>query len=128
MTFQNRRLEFTAQTKRDAYTRSGGICECHLIPFLNRPNGCGVRLIAGSFFYEHINPDAIRKDNSLSNAAVLTKTCFSEKRDRYDLPIIAKSNRVHTKHIGAVAAPVQVIVGSRASGWKNRMRGGWVRR
>jgi 5-methylcytosine-specific restriction protein A len=128
MTFRARRLEFTAETKRSAFARSGGICECHLIPWLKRPDGCGVRLVAGAIFYEHVIQDAIRPDNSLDNCAVLTRTCWKEKTARIDLPVIAKSNRVRNRHIGAVATPQQVIVGSRASGWKNHMRGGWSRR
>lgn len=128
MTFRSRRLEFTAETKRQAYARSNGICECHRIPWLNRPNGCGVKLTAGNIFHEHINPDNIRRDNSLDNAACLTKTCFREKTDRYDRKIIAKSNHVRDAHIGAIVAPQQVIVGSKASGWRQRMRGGWERR
>jgi hypothetical protein len=70
----NRRLEFTAATKREAFARSGGICECHRIPWLKRPDGCGVRLVAGGIFYEHVTPDAIRPDNSLENCAVLSRT------------------------------------------------------
>jgi hypothetical protein len=123
-----RRLEFTAATKRDAFARSDGICECHRIPWLNRPNGCGVALVAGAIFYEHLVQDAIRQDNSLSNCAVLSRTCWKEKTARIDLPTIAKSNRTRAKHIGTVATPQQVIVGSRASGWKSHMRGGWSRR
>ena len=128
MTFRNRRLEFTAATKREAFARSGGICECHRIPWLNRPDGCGARLTAGNTFYEHINPDQIRQDNSLDNAAVLCKTCWREKTDTFDLPTIAKSNRVRDRHIGAVASPQQVIVGTVASGWRHKMAGGWERR
>jgi hypothetical protein len=124
----NRRLEFTAATKREAFARSGGICECHRIPWLKRPDGCGVRLVAGAIFYEHVIQDAIRSDNSLDNAAVLTRTCWKEKTAQIDLPTIAKGRRTFAKHIGAVATPQQIIVGSRASGWKHHMAGGWSRR
>jgi hypothetical protein len=123
-----RRLEFTAETKREAFARSGGICECHSIPWLKRADGCGVRLMAGGIFYEHITPDAIRPDNSLSNCAVLSKTCWREKSYQYDIPLIAKSNRVRDRHFGTRATPDQVIVGTIASGWKNHMRRGWSRR
>lgn len=78
MTF-HRRLEFSAPTKRAAYDRSNGICECHRIPWLRRPNGCGRELREGNTFYEHINPDNIRQDNSLDNAACLVRTCWREK-------------------------------------------------
>lgn len=94
----NRRLEFTAQTKRDAYKRSNGICECHRIPQMVR---CGQPLTSGNIFYEHINPDAIRKDNSLDNCAALTKTCWRIKTDRYDRKVIVRNNRARDRAIGA---------------------------
>jgi hypothetical protein len=122
------RLEFTAATKRAAFARSTGVCECHLIPWLRRPAGCGVKLVAGGMFFEHITPDAIRPDNSIDNIACLTRTCWREKTARFDLPVIAKSNRVRDRHFGTRAEPQQVIVGSKASGWKHRMAGGWIRR
>ena len=122
------RLEFTAETKRHAFARSRGICECHLIPWLRRPKGCGVRLVAGAIFYEHVIQDAIRPDNSIDNAAVLTRTCWREKTTRVDLPTIAKTKRAYDRHIGAQATPRDLIVGSRASGWKHHMAGGWSRR
>lgn len=122
------RLNFTAATKREAYARSCGICECHRVPWLRRPRGCGVRLVAGAIRYEHIIQDAIRPDNSLGNAAVLTKTCWLEKTARIDLPTIAKTKRIGDRHIGAQASPREVLIGARASGWKHHMAGGWSRR
>ena len=89
----HRRREFNAQTKRDAYSRSGGICECHLIPWLKRPFGCGVKLVTGAIFYEHIITDFHGSDNSLSNCATLCRTCWKEKTTRHDIPSIAKTKR-----------------------------------
>lgn len=88
------RLEFAASTKRQAFARSGGVCECHIIPRLRRPLGCGAKLGVGNIFYEHIEPDNIRHDNSLDNCACLSKTCWREKTDTYDRKVIAKSNHV----------------------------------
>lgn len=122
------RLEFAGPTRRQAFARSRGICECHRIPWLRRPNGCGLRLVAGAIFYEHIVPDAIRPDNSLSNCAVLARSCWKEKTARHDLPVVAKAKRTYDRHIGAQASPRDLIVGSRASSWKHHMAGGWSRR
>ena len=94
------RSEFTSKTKRRAFARSNGVCECHLVPFLDRPDGCGVKLVDGRIRYEHINPVEISSDNSLENCAVLTLACWREKTDKYDLPIIAKSNRVRDRARG----------------------------
>lgn len=123
-----RRAEFSAQTKRDAYERSGGICECHRIPWLKRPQGCGSRLGPGNTFYEHINPDGIRPDASLENCAVLSKTCWREKTDRYDKPVIAKSNRARDRNRGIRPDIYRPLAGTVASGWKHKMIGGWERR
>jgi hypothetical protein len=94
------RLEFTKQTKREAYDRSRGICECFLCPQLRRPEGCGRPLGIANTYYEHIVQDGIRQDNSLDNCAVLTKTCWQEKTAMHDLPTIAKSNRVRDRARG----------------------------
>ena len=114
------RLEFTAATKRDAYDRSGGVCECHLIPWLNRPDGCGVRLRDGQMNYEHINPDNIRSDNSLDNCAMLSRTCWREKTDRYDRKVIAKSNHVRDRARGIKSR--STFRGSRNDTVKKTMR------
>ena len=94
------RLEFSPQIKRLAYQRSEGICECHLVPMLRRPKGCGQKLGVGNVFYEHIIPDKLKSDNSLDNCAALCKTCWKEKTSSYDLPTIAKSNRVRDRARG----------------------------
>jgi hypothetical protein len=94
------RLEFTKQTKREAYDRSRGICECGLCPQLQRPGGCGRPLGIANTYYEHIVQDGIRQDNSLNNCAVLCKTCWQDKTALCDLPTIAKSNRVRDRARG----------------------------
>jgi 5-methylcytosine-specific restriction enzyme A len=95
---RHRRLEFTSATKRAAWDRANGVCECHRAYQLKRPSGCGQELsIRNGVYYEHIAQDAIAQDNSLENCAVLTKTCWREKTAMHDLPAIAKSNRVRDK-------------------------------
>lgn len=64
------RNEFTAATKRKAYARSHGICECHRIPNWPFPV-CGLYLGIANTFYDHIDPDYLSKDSSLENCAVL---------------------------------------------------------
>lgn len=87
-----RRNNFTRETKREAHERSGGICECHLIPHVFA-SPCGRPLGTGNTFYEHIDPDAICSRNDLDNCAVLTKTCWKLKTDVHDKPLIAKVRR-----------------------------------
>lgn len=121
------RLEFTSKTKRQAFARSNGLCECALIPWLNRPEGCGQRLTDG-VRYEHILPAELGGDNSLENAAALTIQCWKEKTAKYDLPTIAKSNRVRDRARGIRRRSSKPMLGSRASPWKKRMDGTVVRR
>src|SRR5262245_24353940 len=96
------RAEFTAKTMREAYERSGGICEC----------GCGRPLGPGNTFYEHIVQDWLTHDNSLANCMVLTKTCWKLKTAKQDLPVIAKVKRVRDAHRG-INPPRRRIAGWR---------------
>lgn len=90
------RIGFSASVKRQAFERSGGICECHLMPHIFKV-ACGAALTSGNTFYEHIDPDAMSGRRDLDNCAVLTKTCWKYKTARYDLPVIAKSKRVRDR-------------------------------
>jgi hypothetical protein len=123
----SQRHEFSAATKREAYERSGGICECHRIPNWPHPI-CRAPLGQGNTFYEHIDPDAICGRNDLDNAAVLTKTCWHLKTNTIDKPVIAKANRVRDRARGIKPENYPPIIGSRRSGWKHHMNGGWMRR
>ncbi len=122
-----RRNEFSRETKRAAYERSGGICECHRIPHVFRA-ACGCPVGPGNLFYEHIDPDAICGRNDLDNCAVLTKTCWRIKTDHYDRPVIAKSNRVRDRYIGARSPSWRPMPGGRATNIKIKVGGGVVDR
>lgn len=120
MTF-HRRNNFTKETKRLAFERSNGICECHLIPHVFKV-ACGCKLTDGNTFYEHIDPDAISGRNDLDNAAALTKTCWSFKTNSYDKRVIAKSNRTLDRSRGIRGAQFNPLPGTKASGIKMPMR------
>lgn len=122
------RMEFPNKTKRAAYLRSGGFCECARVPMLDRPLGCGIALRDGQIRYEHIIPDQIRPDNSLENCAALTVACWRQKTDNYDLPIIAKAKRVADRAHGIKRSTSRPMPGSKASGISKRMDGTIVRR
>lgn len=122
------RLEFTSKTKRQAFARSNGLCECALIPWLNRPEGCGQRLADGNVRFEHILPAELGGGNSLENAAALVIPCWKEKTAKYDLPTIAKSNRVRDRARGIRRRSSKPMPGSRNSPWKRTFNHGTVRR
>lgn len=91
------RNNFSKETKRLAFERSGGICECHLLAKAGIPgfsvDGCGSELGIGNTFYEHIETDYVSRRNDLDNCAALARTCWKLKTSTYDLPIIAKVKR-----------------------------------
>jgi len=99
----NRRQEFPASVKREAIERSGGICECHLVPQLPTFGiGCSCALGVSNTFFEHITPCELGGNNSIENIGVLVRTCWRAKTDCYDLPIIAKAKRNFDAHNGIV--------------------------
>lgn len=121
------RREFTKETRRAAFARSGGVCECHLVPQLKRPRGCGQRLGSGNTFYEHIIQDGIGGDPSLDNCAALVKTCWREKTDLHDAPTVAEAKRQRDRDIGIGRADLNSppLPGSKRSGWKNHLGRHW---
>lgn len=121
------RQEFSSDTKRQAYARSRGICECHLIPHVF-PTPCGLPLGDGNTFYEHITPDAYLGRNDLANCAALTKTCWRFKTDTFDLPTIAKTERNFDAAKGIKDRWRKRLPGSRDSGVKISMTRGPVDR
>jgi hypothetical protein len=121
MTFHRRR-EFSSDTKRQAFARAGGVCECHLVPSLKRPEGCSVALRSGHFNYEHIEQDNLGGSNDLDNCAVLVRTCWREKTDTIDLPLIAKNNRQRDRDQGIRPNQFRPMVGTKASGIKLSLR------
>jgi hypothetical protein len=84
-----KRREFTKTVKLDAWNRCGGSCE-----------RCTARLYPGKFDYHHDKDDTFGGAPTLDNCVVLCDSCHSTiTRDR--APIIAKSNRVRARHLGA---------------------------
>ncbi|MDP2410400.1 MAG: hypothetical protein Q8M26_08945 [Pseudolabrys sp.] len=116
------RLNFTTDTQRQALARSKGICECHLIPHVFKVF-CGLPLGNANTFFEHIDPDGLRKDNSLSNCAVLTRTCWKFKTHRFDQPVVARAKRISDKHNGVKDPWRQQLPGGRDSFLKKKING-----
>lgn len=89
------RREFTKQTMREAYERSEGLCE----GILSSGERCCAEVTHKKHF-DHIIPDALGGDNSLTNCAVLCLPCHGSKTQKIDVPMIAKAKRVADKHLG----------------------------
>lgn len=94
------RAEFGKPVKRAALQRAAGRCEASGTLFGFDPGErCGNGLAYGVRF-EHVNPDANSKDNSLSNALAICPKCWRYKTDHYDLPLTAKTDRQFDKAHG----------------------------
>lgn len=112
---KHRRNNFTNETKREAYARSGGVCECHLMPEIF-PVPCGRPLGEGNTWYEHIDPDRISGRNDIENCAALTKTCGRFKSANYDAPTIARVRKREDRSRGIRREPS--LPGSRKDPFK----------
>lgn len=125
------RLEFTARTKREAYARSNGICECHLlvdVPGIVR-GGCGTPLTPlTGIYYEHINQAFVHDDNSLGNCAVLTRTCWTIKTRFADLPTVARVKQRIDRNIGIRRTSASPFPGSKRDRYRKKMNGQVERR
>lgn len=94
------RREFTKATRREALTRSGGLCEATGPWYGHEPgHRCNANLAYGIAF-DHIDLDANSKDNSLSNCAAVCIRCHGYKTAKRDIPLAAKTLRQRDKHLG----------------------------
>jgi hypothetical protein len=95
-----KRMEFPKSVKLAAWHRAGGRCE-YIAPDGKR---CTALLI-GKFQYDHRNPVVFSCDASLENCQVLCIPHHTIKTAREDIPAIAKSNRIRTRHAGIKPDP-----------------------
>jgi len=63
----NRRMEFSEKTKREAWERSGGICQC----------GC-MKPIYTRAEYHHLVPASLNGMNNLANCMVMRERCHAK--------------------------------------------------
>jgi 5-methylcytosine-specific restriction endonuclease McrA len=110
------RTEFSKKTMREAYERSEGLCE----GILASGERCCAEVTHKKHF-DHVIPDALGGDTSLTNCAVLCLPCHGVKTQKIDVPMIAKAKRVADKHLG-IRKPSR-FPGSRDSRWKKKMNG-----
>jgi hypothetical protein len=76
--------------------------------------------------YDHA--DAIDNQNvSLENCQCLCVTCHAYKTAKIDIPKHAKAKRRYDKHNG-IKTKTRPMPGSRSSGWKQKIGGGWEKR
>ncbi len=91
------RLEFTAPTKRKAYERARGECQC-----------CGTKLPDGSAHYHHILEARLGGDNSLANCLVLCIPCHKVVTKEVSVPRVTKMKGMHAGSINARTATAKI--------------------
>lgn len=89
---------------------------------------CTARLVTGRFHYDHVIPDAMGGEPTLENCEALCMACHSVKTRTRDVPAIAKAKRQRAKHLGIKPRSSRPMAGTKASGWKHKIGGGWERR
>ena len=110
------RTEFSMKTKKAAWDRAGGICEC----------GCG-REVGGKDpksrpDYDHILADALGGDNSLENCQCIRFDCHKLKTASTDIKHIAKARRGEKQRAG-LKPMKRPMPGSKGSGMRKKMDG-----
>ena len=108
------RRNFSGKVMAQAALRAAGQCE-----------GCTAKLSTGGFHYDHITPDALGGDPTLDNCQVLCKTCHGLKTTKADVPNIALAKRRERKHQGIKPRKSRYLPGTKASGIKMKVGGGW---
>ena len=113
-----KRIEFPGKIRVAAWERSSGHCE-----------NCTRRLSPGDVYYEHLVPCQLGGAATLENCGVYCRSCWTEKTRTYDLPTVAKAKRQQIHFIGGIKRTKgRTIPGTKASGWKHKVSGEWVRR
>lgn len=122
------RNNFTAKTQRAAWKRSGERCEA-TGDIYGWPAGqrCGADLNLG-VEYDHIDPDANSRDNSLENCCAACPKCHRYKTSTRDRPLIAKTNHQQDMAQGIRKPSARPMPGSKNSPWKRAMNGEVSRR
>jgi 5-methylcytosine-specific restriction protein A len=107
------RAEFSRATKRKAWDRAGGCCQCQSCPA--HQGRCGISLHGKVGHYDHIIAETFSHDSSLGNCQLLCVNCHDRKTAKQDIPAIAKSNRIRVRHAG-IRRPRTILTGRKMDG------------
>lgn len=94
------RKEFTKKTKREAYDRSGKLCEAvGKLYGLDSGKRCNADLTKG-VEYDHVLRASDGGDNDLENCLAVCIPCHAHKTAKFDTPQAAKTKRMSDKAKG----------------------------
>ena len=113
-----RRPTFSTSFRLSLFLKRKGICAA-----------CTQKIDAGKAWdIDHTLPLALGGTNEPNNLQILCRPCHRAKTSQSDVPRIAKTKRLKSRHLGARAPSTRPIPGSRRSPWKRKMDGSVVRR
>ena len=110
------RREFSGKTKRAAFQRASGHCE-----------QCGIDLRCRPVHFDHEIAADLGGPATLENCRLTCVPCHRDKTREHDMPLIAKGRRIRERNMG-IKRTSHPMPGTKASGWKHKMSGEWVRR
>jgi 5-methylcytosine-specific restriction protein A len=87
------RREFSVVIKRQMVKRSGGVCERHLW----KP---GEVCTKPAKEFDHIQPDGLGGEPTLSNGAHLCQPCHKEKSHQHDRPVMQRADNQRDAALG----------------------------
>lgn len=94
--------------------------------------GCGLVLGRKPYEVDHTTPEALVMDKSkpltADDGKLLGKACCHSPKTAEDIRRFRKADRQRDRHTGAMRKTARPLPGSRASGWKQKLSGEWVRR
>lgn len=115
------RQEFSVKVRKAAWERAGGICEC----------GCGRAF--GKHpkerpEYDHVIPAKLGGEATLENCQVIRGDCHKAKTTGADTDRIKKVRRGEKDRANLRPKKSRSLPGSKESGWKAKIGGGWEKR
>ena len=112
-----KRVRITAKMRADIFGRHNGVC--HI---------CELKVLAGQDWdVSHEIPLEMGGKDDDTNWYVAHRKCHREHTAKTDMPRIAKTKRMHQKHIGAKKTRFPLPFGKNSQ-WKKKMDGTVVRR
>ncbi len=91
------RHEFSVKTRKAAYDRANGICQC----------GCEMPFGRERVEYDHELPDFLGGTNDLENCVAMRASCHRRKTNS-DMAAISKTRRVINKQRGHTASKKKI--------------------
>lgn len=91
-------------------------------------NLCGTPIDGRRDRWHESHDPAIPRHMGGDVTGIAHEACNLRHNNEHDTPLYWKIKRVRQRHIGARVTKSRPMAGTKASGWKHKMSGEWVRR